>query len=267
MDRSEIRQPVKRIPLSVSQRRDVEYIDFVVNMGFVEDKKRALLLSAAGQNYMDCLLVKDAASAMNLYHRGVKTWSLDQIPIFKIKTNDGRRPRNDSERQRKELPLPPPSFSKGPCPEYLVNLIDLPSEMEHYRDTVFYAIYGTSLLFEELDAAMEYRKDLVNQNLPIPDIWTIHGDRLSSKGILNPKEKVDFSGENLRFIYGQMSPQLNEEYRIIENDLAVIQLMKEKTEEKAAVLQRLSELESVPGLQMAVQVWDNDRPTKRRRVK
>ena len=54
------------------------------------------------------------------------------------------RVRNKVEMDRGRLPLVPIQ-SEG-NPRYLVNLVDLPEESEELRDTVFYAVFGKSLV-------------------------------------------------------------------------------------------------------------------------
>ena len=63
-----------------------------------------------------------------------------------------KRERNAAEINSQKLPLHPPAPFGA---KYMVNLIQLDPKQEHMRDTVFFHMYRYTLLFENLDAALE----------------------------------------------------------------------------------------------------------------
>jgi hypothetical protein len=175
------------------QCQDVEFIGHTVNLMFVDDENLAMILSAAARQYMDCLVVKDSATAVTLYNRNVKCWAIDQMQTFQV--SDGTPPRlrgrNDSEKSTGELPLPAMIRSNHGAglagnPRYLVNLVQLPPQQEHLRDTLVFGVFGTSLLLDDLASALALRKSLLSKNRKPPPMWTLEGDRVPANGVMSP---------------------------------------------------------------------------------
>lgn len=109
---------------------------------------------------MDVLVVKDTSIGAALYKRDVACWPLDQIPPFQTTSaaREGRRDRSEAERLRAELPLPPLSPNIAGHPKYLVNLIQLTEENEHLRDTVFWNIFKSALVFDDFESAVAFKR-------------------------------------------------------------------------------------------------------------
>ena len=102
-------------------------------------------------------------TAKALLQRGVKTLPLDQIVSYQVIEGNRKRERNTAEINSQKLPLQPPTPVGA---KYMVNLIQLDPTREHMRDTVFWHMYRFALLFENLDAALEYRRGLVSSAPP-----------------------------------------------------------------------------------------------------
>jgi hypothetical protein len=114
-------------------------------------------------------------------------------------------------------------------PRYMVNLIQLDSEMEHLRDTVFHAIYGHSILFDDFESALEYRKHIVERGKSPPPIYTLSGQCILSKGILDPKGNQ--MPADLPYILGEQDPVRSAGYSILQKEISHLenlQIMLEK---------------------------------------
>ena len=66
---------------------------------------------------------------------------------------------------------------------YLIELIQLPKQYEYLRDTLFFNIFGMTILVDTLDDAVAYRKLLISEKKSrFPKIITRQGDILPSNG-------------------------------------------------------------------------------------
>lgn len=102
----------------------------------------------------------------------------------------------------------------------MVNLIQLDSEVEHLRDTIFWAIFGNSILFDDFESAVEYRKHVVERgNTPRP-IYTTTGHRILSKGILDPKGSA--MPADLPYIFGEQDPVRSADYGILQKEVSIL---------------------------------------------
>ena len=55
-------------------------------------------------------------------------------------------------------------------------MVKLDAENEYLRDSVFYDIFGQSILFDDMDHAVEYRTQLLQKNKKPSNIYTLKGD-------------------------------------------------------------------------------------------
>ena len=119
--------------------------------------------------------------------------------------------------------LPLPSLNEVPGhPQYLINLIRLQPQLEYLRDTLFYAIYKDSLLFDTLDSALNYKRKCFQQNRQVGNLYTLQGDRILSNGILNPDKSAKLEGARLRFVYGQFTLDNTDDIAALENDIRIL---------------------------------------------
>lgn len=91
-----------------------------------------------------------------LYRQGVKTISLDTISKFKI---GGGRGRERNYRELSELQLPLPAFDPSipGNPEYMVNILKLDKDKEYLRDSIFFQMFRSAILFDDMDTAAAYK--------------------------------------------------------------------------------------------------------------
>ena len=89
-------------------------------------------------------------------------------------------------------------------PRYLVNMVQLTRDQEHLRDTLLYNNFQKSMLFDDLDSALAYRAYLVKINISPPLIYTMDGERISARAVLNPSPSGKCP-QDLEFIFGELS--------------------------------------------------------------
>jgi hypothetical protein len=89
-------------------------------------------------------------------------------------------------------------------PRYLVNLVQLNRDQEYLRDTLLYNNFQRSLLFDDLESAMAYRAYLVRINISPPLIFTMEGERISARAVLNPSPSGKCPAD-MDFIFGELS--------------------------------------------------------------
>jgi hypothetical protein len=83
-------------------------------------------------------------------------------------------------------------------------MIRLDSDKEYLRDTLLYNVFGRSLLFDNLETALDYRSYLVAMSIQPPLIFTLEGDRVSARAVLNPTPQGKCPAD-LEFLYGEQS--------------------------------------------------------------
>lgn len=202
----------------------------VVDMGFCDDEVDARILSWAGAYYMDVVVVNDDVNNSTI--NSFRTWNFSDMEVYKVKDGNGKfRSRNEDEKYSGQLPLPPivmdsnhfensvhgfrpQSEQASGNPKYLVNLINLPFEKEHLRDTLFYNIYKNSMLFDDMDTAFAYRKAAMEKfkrrtGPKPPKIFTRDGYSIGTDGVRDPTASGRMPHE-LKNVYGQDGSYLEE---------------------------------------------------------
>jgi len=228
-------------PLVVSGKPSV---GLVVDLAFVDNLVEARILSWAAGTYIDALVVDTSAVSTELYKKGVKVWALDQIVPFKVRdaASNGDRPRNAEELAKKALPLEEPHMGfnadrsrvrPSGNPRYMVNLIQLNSEYEHLRDSVFFAVFGRSLLFDDMESASEYRTFLVRKGAYPPPIFSLSGEKFLSQGVLDPKAgKIP---KELQFVFGEQDPTRSADYHTLQLEADMVQDLLQLVAQRATV--------------------------------
>eukprot|EP01043_Picozoa_sp_COSAG02_P048186 COSAG02_NODE_4710_length_5072_cov_3.946511_2_plen_106_part_00 len=69
---------------------------------------------------------------------------------------------------------------------FLVNLIQLPPNQEHYRDTIFWRAFKSNVLVNTLDEATQYRRECKRHHKSIGTIYTRDGHISGVGGFLQP---------------------------------------------------------------------------------
>ena len=94
-------------------------------------------------------------------------------------------------------------------------MIQLIPEQEHLRDTLFYAIFGESILMDTVETALAYRRDIMKKSngmQRVPTIYCRTGDVISNVGSLDPSKKLSNRRAPLAFVFGQMPCKRRRQY-------------------------------------------------------
>ena len=103
-------------------------------------------------------------------------------------------------------------------PRYAVNLIELDDKHEYLRELVFYNIFQRTVIIENLEAALKYRKLLIAQKIKPPPVYTLSGERITSDGVLNPQRNNKIPNE-LSVVFGQQPIKTTSEYINLQSGL------------------------------------------------
>lgn len=83
-------------------------------------------------------------------------------------------------------------------------MLQLDPKNEELRDTLFYHIFKNSMLFDDLDSGMKYRRTLIKERKRPPAIFTVDGNKIGIDAVLDPKKGK--KPDDLRNILGMQPP-------------------------------------------------------------
>ena len=149
----------------------------VVDIAYVDNELDAKICSYHAREFMDAYIVDTLEQSSYLYKQKYKAWALEGMS-----TINGRL-RNQTEMETQKLPGMKSLENIAGNPVYLIELIQLPKQYEYLRDTLFFNIFGMTILVDTLDDAVAYRKLLISEKKSrFPKIITRQGDILPSNG-------------------------------------------------------------------------------------
>ncbi len=180
----------------------------VVKLGFVSENNLARLLSWAVQSRLKAVLLETKEEQSRAARRGLATYSMDTIRPFQVKRRDksasagfttAARSRESVEAQC----IPLPQVDTEGFIGYAVNLIALPRESEHLRDTLFWAIYGNLCVFETLEQMSNHAQRLKSRNKTAVSMISLDGYRRDSTGFIDGnKNAILEPSKALSYVYG-----------------------------------------------------------------
>ena len=85
-----------------------------------------------------------------------------------------------------------------------VNLLELEPRNEHYRDTLFWHMFGFTLLFKNFADAVSYRRELIRNNQPTPPMYSEDGQQILADAILDPNA---VNSSRLDYEFGMQDPR------------------------------------------------------------
>ncbi len=180
----------------------------VVKLGFVPDNHLARLLSWTVQNRLKAVLLESKEEQSRAARGGLATYSMDTIRPFQLKRRDRRASsgfttiaRSKENIEAQSIPLPPVD-TEGFI-GYAVNLIILPRESEHLRDTLFWALYGNLCVFETLEQMSNHAQQLKSRNKASMSMVSLDGYKRDTTGFIDGnKNAILEPGKALSYVYG-----------------------------------------------------------------
>ncbi len=236
---TQVRAPIKdknKIPNQAALNDVSDCLGLTVDLGFVDDERLAKICSYAAGDYMGAVICPNDASALALYKKNIKSWSMTRMQTF----NGQYGNRKEEDVKQQQLPLPRVDHPGNP--RYLVNLIQLDAKSEYLRDNLFFAIFGTTLLFDDADTALSYQKYCLAQRTRPPTVLTMQGDKFRPDGFLNPSHRMP---ERLPFVFGEQPPNSKSDFHSCENQLATIDGLLSLCDERDKVEYELHKLEGM----------------------
>eukprot|EP00903_Cladosiphon_okamuranus_P018047 g16608.t1 len=187
-------------------------VGYIVQLGYVDDEYLAKLLSLKGGSKMKAVYV-DTKQQLDMVRRAqAGGFCKESVANFRVPVEN--RGRNAAEMASKQLPLR--QLKDRGFKGYLVNMIQLPDEDEHLRDTLFSALYGSMVMFDTHDNAHAYQVRCKNSgNMSLPILVEEDGASLERNGYMPPARDPDVLNR-LKQVYGAMPPQLTPEYKKID---------------------------------------------------
>ena len=91
-------------------------------------------------------------------------------------------------------------------------MLQLKPEYEYLRDTLFFNIFSTSILFDDMNAALDYRKYLVQNEIRPPSMFTLQGTKLTSQAVLDPGPGGT-KPDRLDYVFGEQPSRVFESIR------------------------------------------------------
>ena len=97
-------------------------------------------------------------------------------------------------------------------------MLTLDPQHEHLRESLFWKMYGKTLLFRDIETANAYGKKLADKHESPPSMYSENHDRILSDGILDPTYGRSDSGKqiSLRCVYGMQKPTTTALYQNLE---------------------------------------------------
>lgn len=84
-----------------------------------------------------------------------------------------------------------------------VNLLILEPRNEHLRETLFWTIFRNTIIFKDLDDAIDYGTKLAKRNQPPMAMYSEDGQKILGDGILDPHSSPP---SKLDYVFGMQSP-------------------------------------------------------------
>nr|XP_057915298.1 structural maintenance of chromosomes flexible hinge domain-containing protein 1 isoform X2 [Doryrhamphus excisus] len=158
------------IPNHLEGQQDV--LGKVGHLAFVQDEDEARVISWHIRGDMDCVVAKTTAAAKRIYDT---TGGMQQVlPLDSIYVAPGR---SSLPHIRNGHPLFQPLGNPVFARECLIY-----SQSNINYSMVFRNLLGDTIVMDDLDAATNYRRILVESKIPCPTILTRQGERVSNNG-------------------------------------------------------------------------------------
>eukprot|EP00752_Nemacystus_decipiens_P004173 g3816.t1 len=184
-------------------------VGYIVQLGYVDNEYLAKLLSMKGGSKMKAVYVDTKAQLDMVRKAQAGGFCKESVATFRVPGEN--RPRNAAEMAAKQLPLR--NLKAQGFKGYLANMIQLPEDQEHLRDTLFSALYGSMVMFDTHDNAHAYQVRCKRSgNIALPILVEEDGASLERNGYMPPAKDPEVLNR-LKQVYGAMPPHLTPEFK------------------------------------------------------
>merc|ERR1711871_1124170 len=179
------------------------------------DHREAVVLSWAAGKYMKAMIAPDADSYRTLPENGQATFNAGAMATYrKEAANMAPRCRSEEEKLQGSLPLQLPiRLEPGSVwPKHAVNMIELPTKLEHHRDKLFWQMFKTLIVVPTRDEAIQFQQACADQGKRCPSIVCLDGHRVESSSFSDPEASLK-PGSAVPFVFGTLAPSQTREWQ------------------------------------------------------
>ena len=203
----------------------------VVDLGFVEDEKHARLLSWVAGKSMSAAVFPGGDAARQCYDEcRYKSLALDMLLPFEVIDRGAGQKRLRSDAEVAEGFLPLGDVDAAGFVDYAVNLVILPAESERLRDSLFFSVFSTAMVFDTLRNAQTFRQALVRRRRRSPVLICEDGSIIRSNGLMDPSDRLP-PLEHQPFVFGQQHATDTVHFRDVARRREIVDTLIECVEE------------------------------------
>jgi hypothetical protein len=213
--------------VKLANEHEVETYGHIIDLGYVEDEEDAVIMSQIAANHMHMLVVPDREKCYELAKvkdsqgKSPSVWPLADCPRFQYRAPDlSFKNRSEEDRKKKKLPARELRATDGKPipgkPRALVNLVQLADEHEDLRETVFDSIFGSMVIFDDIESALKYKQRTLKAfpQRSFPTLWAKkEGQKVASDGRIDGRHSIKASdASRLKFVFGSLPSSKNAEF-------------------------------------------------------
>jgi chromosome segregation ATPase len=151
------------------------------------------------------MVVDNEESRIQLCDNNMRSWNYRLLTPFGMRGNRGGRSEEDIRHGR--LPLPDIHRTIPGNPQYMVNMIQLDPAREHLRETIFYHMFQSTIVVDDLRSGHQLQDWLIRNQMFRSAIVCRTGEKLEPSGILEPQQR---GGEDMpAYVFGERAPMVD----------------------------------------------------------
>lgn len=208
----------------------------VCELAYVSDVKLCTILSWYAQAKLKVAVTQKKEQQKKVYDLGCPAYSENLISGFQKR---GGYDKNSL--LPIDLPHPPSGFRSRI--RFAVNLLELTQENAYLRGTLFYSIFGNTIVLSDLEHGQRYREHLIASHHRCPAILTMEGDLIAADGLMDPNRKCPSSLAQLRFTFGEYPVTESPEYQKQLTTIRQLNDLRQATSDVNFILQEAQQCE------------------------
>lgn len=189
------------------------FIGLVCELAYVSDVNICRILSWYAQGKMKVALCEKKEQQRTVYDLGYPAYAEDLIMGFQKRGYF----HNPKDLLPIDLPKPPDGFKSKI--HFAVNLLEFIEENQYLRATLFWSVFGKTIVVQDLDSAQAYRAHLLRMKQPCPAILTLNGNLLAADGLMDPKRRSPERLDSLNFTFGELPVTQKPQYSNLKFEL------------------------------------------------